>query len=447
MPKKRENVRLFGKIGGYAMKKRIHACRVIDPSCGRDEVCDILIENGRIAAVGQLPGAAEDEEIIEGSGLVAAPGLVDIHTHMREPGFEQKETIATGTAAAARGGVTSILAMANTCPVIDRAERVRDVYARAEKDARVHLYTVGAASKGLQGKEMTDVEGLLAAGAAALSDDGVPLMNAQIMREALIALKPYDLPVLSHSEDGDLVERGVMNEGALSRRLGYVGRPAVAEELLLVRDGMLAADVDGRVHICHVSTKGAVDYIRRFKAMGVKITAETCPQYFTLTEDEIERQGAMAKVNPPLRTAEDVAAIREGLLDGTLDCIVTDHAPHTAEEKTRELSKCPSGMVGLETSLALSLTVLHHEMGLPLSFVLEKMSTAPAKILHWRAGTLAVGAPADIVLFDPAEEWTIEPEKFASKGVNTPFAGWKVKGRVRRTIVNGETVYDAAMEE
>lgn len=427
------------------MKKLIHACRVIDPSCGRDEVCDILIENGRIAALGQNLGEAD--EIIEGAGLVAAPGLVDMHTHMREPGFEQKETIATGTAAAARGGVTSILAMANTYPVIDSPERVADVYARAEKDARVHLYTVGTASRGMQGKEMTDVAGLLAAGAAAISDDGVPLMNAQIMREALIALKDADLPVLSHSEDGDLVREGVMNEGALSRKLGYVGRPAVAEELLLVRDGMLAADVDGRVHICHVSTKGAVDYIRKLKAAGVKITAETCPQYFILTEEEIERQGAMAKVNPPLRREEDVAAIREGLLDGTLDCIVTDHAPHTAAEKAREVPKSPSGMVGLETSLALSLTVLHHELGLPLSFVIEKMSTNPAKILHWNAGTLAVGAPADIVLFDPEEKWTVEPENFASKGRNTPFAGWEVTGRVRRTIVSGETVYDAAMEE
>ena len=316
------------------MKQRICGARVIDPACGRDAVCDILIEDGVIAAVGEeFPAREEGEEVIDARGLVAAPGLVDMHTHMREPGFEAKETIATGTAAAARGGVTSILAMANTLPVIDSPERVAMLYERAKRDARVRLYTVGAVSKGMQGKEITDVEGLLRAGAAALSDDGVPLMNAQIMRRALQRMKPSGLPILSHSEDGDLVRTGVMNEGALSRKLGYEGRPAVAEELLLVRDGMLAADTGGYVHICHVSTKGSVAYIRQMKAAGVQITAETCPQYFTLTEEEIEKQGAMAKVNPPLRTQEDVEAILEGLKDGTLDCIVTDHAPHTAEEK------------------------------------------------------------------------------------------------------------------
>lgn len=428
------------------MKTLIRNARVIDPACGRDELCDILIENGKIAALGANL-CADGAEEINAAGLAAAPGLVDMHTHMREPGFEQKETIATGTAAAARGGVTSILAMGNTLPVIDTPERVADLYARAEKDARVHLYTVGAVSRGLQGKEITDVEGLLAAGAAALSDDGVPLMNAQIMREALLRMKPSGLPILSHSEDGDLVRTGVMNEGELSRRLGYEGRPAVAEELLLVRDGMLAADTGGYVHICHVSTKGSVRYIRMLKEAGVRITAETCPQYFTLTEDEIEKQGAMAKVNPPLRTQEDVEAIIEGLKDGTLDCIITDHAPHTAEEKAREVPKAPSGMVGLETSLALSLTVLHHQLGLPLSFVIEKMSTAPAKILQWNAGNLAQGAPADIVLFDPDEEWTVEPERFASKGRNTPFAGWNLKGRVHRTLVDGKTVYDLEEEQ
>ena len=356
----------------------------------------------------------------------------------------REETIATGTAAAARGGVTSVLAMGNTLPVTDSAERVEDIYRRARKDAKVRLYTVAAVSRGLEGKEITDVEALLAAGAAALSDDGVPLMNAAIMREALIRMKPSGLPILSHSEDGDLVRAGVMNDGELARKLGYQGRPAVAEELLLVRDGMLAADVDGYVHICHVSTRGSVRYIRMLKEAGVKITAETCPQYFILTEDEIEKQGAMAKVSPPLRRAEDVAAILEGLKDGTLDCIVTDHAPHTLKEKSGALPTTPSGMVGLETSLALALTAPHHGQGLPLSFVVEKMSTAPARILQLNAGTLRVGAPADVVLFDPNERWRVDPERFASKGRNTPFAGWELTGRVRRTIVGGKTVYNAA---
>lgn len=429
------------------MKTLIRAGHVIDPSCGRDELCDLLIENGVIAAIGVDLPAENVDEIIDAPGLVVAPGLVDIHTHLREPGFEAKETIATGTAAAARGGVTSILAMANTNPVIDTPETVADFYARAEKDALVHTYTVGTVSVGMAGKEITEVEALLESGAAALSDDGLPLMNAEIMRNALIRMRPSGLPILSHSEDGDMVRNGVMNEGELSKKLGYVGRPAVAEELLLVRDGMLAEDVDGYVHICHVSTRGAVKYIRMFKEQGVKMTAETCPQYFTITENEVETKGSMAKVNPPLRRQEDVQAIIEGLKDGTLDCIVTDHAPHTMEEKSREFPKTPSGMVGLETSLALSVTALHHQLGLPLSFIIEKMSTNPAKILKLDAGTLRVGAPADIVLFDPNEKWIVDPEKFASKGRNTPFAGWELTGRVRRTIVGGKTVYDAANEE
>lgn len=420
--------------------------RVIDPSCGLDKQCAVVIEDGRIAAVDADITTVKADQTIDASGLVVAPGLVDLHTHMREPGFEEKETIATGTAAAARGGVTSILAMANTAPVGDTPERIQALYDRARSDAQVHFYTAGAVSEGLQGRQITDVEALLDAGAAALSDDGVPLMNAQIMREALLRLKPYDLPVLSHSEDGDLVRGGVMNDGALSRKLGYQGRPAVAEELLLVRDAMLAEDTGGYVHVCHVSTRGAVAWIREMKARGVHITAETCPQYFLLTEDEVERQGAMAKVNPPLRRPEDVQAVIEGLKDGTLDCIVTDHAPHTAAEKSRPFPECPSGMVGLETSLALSLTVLHHQLGLPLSFVIDKMSTAPAKLLHLPAGTLQPGAPADLVLFDPSETWTVDPERFASKGRNTPFAGRTVTGRVHRTIVAGKTVYDANQE-
>lgn len=420
--------------------------RVIDPSCGLDKQCAVVIEDGRIAAVDADITTVKADQTIDASGLVVAPGLVDLHTHMREPGFEEKETIATGTAAAARGGVTSILAMANTAPVGDTPERIQALYDRARSDAQVHFYTAGAVSEGLQGRQITDVEALLDAGAAALSDDGVPLMNAQIMREALLRLKPYDLPVLSHSEDGDLVRGGVMNDGALSRKLGYQGRPAVAEELLLVRDAMLAEDTGGYVHVCHVSTQGAVAWIREMKARGVHITAETCPQYFLLTEDEVERQGAMAKVNPPLRRPEDVQAVIEGLKDGTLDCIVTDHAPHTAAEKSRPFPECPSGMVGLETSLALSLTVLHHQLGLPLSFVIDKMSTAPAKLLHLPAGTLQPGAPADLVLFDPSETWTVDPERFASKGRNTPFAGRTVTGRVHRTIVAGKTVYDANQE-
>jgi dihydroorotase len=423
------------------MKKLIRGGLVIDPSCGRNEIADILIDNGKIACVGPRAARAEADETIEVGGLVVAPGLVDMHTHLREPGFEDKETIASGAKAAARGGVTSLLCMANTNPPTDTPERFAGMLARIKKDACVNVYPAAAVSIGMRGAETTDVDALRALGAAALSDDGVPLQNARTMREALLLAKKYDMPILSHCEDADLVAGGVMNEGALAGELGFPGRPAIAEELAIARDGLLARDTGGRVHICHISARGSVEAVRRLKKLGVRITAETCPQYFSLTEEEVAKQGTAAKVNPPLRREADVRAIIDGLRDGTIDAIATDHAPHTAEEKALDMLHAPSGMVGLETSLALALTYLYHGEGFSLADVIRMMSTAPARILGIPAGTLAEGAAADIVIFDPESKWTVDASKFASKGRNTPFGGMKLTGRVRCTIAGGKTVY------
>ncbi|MGM9607732.1 MAG: dihydroorotase [Oscillospiraceae bacterium] len=422
------------------MKLLIKQGRLVDPVGGIGGVMDILIENGKVVVIGsnlQEP----DAQVIDARGLVVSAGLVDMHVHLREPGFEYKETIETGCAAAARGGVTSIACMPNTKPAIDTPELVSFVLEQAKKACGVHVLPIGAVSKGQQGKELTDVEALVHAGVVALSDDGVPVQDANLMRDALIKARRKRLPVLSHCEDAGMVCNYAVNEGTISRRLGIPGRPAIAEELMVMRDAMLAEETGGAVHICHVSTARSVDIVRQYKQKGVRITCETCPQYFTLTEDEVLAQGSLARVNPPLRTKLDVEAIIAGLQDGTIDAIVTDHAPHSAEEKARPLTEAPSGMVGLETSLAVSLTALYHTGKLDLSALLRKMTVNPARILGTDKGRLALGSDGDVVIFDPDEEWTVDPEQFASKGRNTPFGGHRLKGRVKYTIVGGAVIY------
>lgn len=423
------------------MRTVIQNGTVIDPASGVSGALHLLIEDGKIAALSRSSFDGADAERLDAAGLIVAPGLVDMHVHLREPGYEYKEDIASGTRAAARGGVTSVACMANTKPALDTGLAIRAVYARAAETGAVKVYPVGAVTLGLRGETPARFDLLKKAGAVALSDDGRPLMNAGLMRLALLHGKYHELPVLSHCEDADLTEDRAVNEGAVSRALGLLGRPAIAEELMVMRDAMLAEETGGRVHICHVSTKGSVEIVRRMKARGVAVTCETCPHYFTLTEDEIMKQGSRAKVNPPLRTAEDVEAIAEGLRDGTIDAIATDHAPHSAEEKAKPLEEAPSGFSGLETSLAVTLTELYHRRGFPLEAILQKMTVNPARILGLPGGTLAVGADADLVLFDPNEEWTVNPEEFASKGKNTPFAGRRLKGRVRRTLVGGQRVF------
>lgn len=422
------------------MKTLIRQGRLVDPATGIGGVMDILIEDGKIAVIGStiLDGEAE---VIDARGLVVCAGLVDMHVHLREPGFEYKETVETGAAAAAAGGFTAIACMPNTKPATDSPEQIAYVLGKAEQACGVRVLPIGAVTVGQKGQELTDFEALKQAGAVALSDDGVPVQNANLVRDALILAKRKNLTVLSHCEDADMVKNYAVNEGKVSRQLRLPGRPAIAEELQVARDAMLAEETGGAVHICHVSTAKAVNIIRRYKRRGVAITCETCPQYFTLTEDEILKQGTMARINPPLRTKADVEGIIAGLKDGTIDAIVTDHAPHSAEEKAKPLPEAPSGMVGLETSLALTLTALYHSGHMSLSDIIRKMTLNPACILRTNGGRVALGCDADLTLFDLDEEWTINPGQFKSKGRNTPFGGYKVKGRVKYTIVGGKVIY------
>ncbi len=423
------------------MKKLlIQQGRLIDPVNGIDAVRDILVEDGKVTAIGNNLCVTETQ-VIDAKGMVVSAGLIDIHVHLREPGFEYKETIETGCAAASRGGFTAIACMPNTRPVVDTPELVAFVRKQAAKACGVRVLPIAAVSKGQKGQELTDAIALAQAGVAALSDDGVPIQDANLMRDALLIACQHNLPILTHSEDAGMVCNHAVNEGEVSKKLGIPGRPAIAEEIMIMRDAMLAEETGSAVHICHVSTARSVDIVRQYKKKGVRITCETCPQYFTLTEEEVLKQGTMARVNPPLRTQADIEGITEGLLDGTIDAIVTDHAPHSVEEKARPLTEAPSGMVGLETSLAVTLTSLYHTGKMGLSDILRKMTAEPARILGLDMGRLAVGGNADIVIFDPGEEWVVDPEQFASKGRNTPFVGHKLKGKVKYTLVGGNVIY------
>ena len=422
------------------MRLLIKNGRVVHPVTGNIQLQDLLLEHGRIGLMehGLTCGA---DRTIDASGLMVAPGLVDMHVHLRDPGLTYKEDILTGCAAAARGGVTSMACMANTSPAVDCPQQVKYVLDRAKTANGVGVYPIAALSLGLRGEEPTDAEALKAAGAVALSDDGNNVDNANLMRDVLIRARQLEMPVLCHCEDTSMVAGRAVNEGSVSRQLWLEGRPAIAEEIMVMRDAMLSEETGARVHICHVSTARSVDIIRKMKKKGVPITCETCPQYFTLTEEEVQKQGTMARVNPPLRTKADVEGIIAALRDGTIDAIATDHAPHSAEEKAKPLEDAPSGMVGLETALAVTLTALYHTGKLTLSDILRKMTINPASILRVPYGRLAIGNPADVVIFDPDEVWEVEPEKFLSMGRNTPFGGRRLKGKVKYTIVDGRIVY------
>ena len=420
------------------MKTVIKNATVVSPADGLNGVCDILIEDGRIAAVGENLTA---ESVIDAAGLTAVPGLVDMHVHLRDPGQTAKEDILTGCRAAAAGGVTSLLAMPNTNPTTDSPETVRYILEKAENaDARV--YVAASVTKGLLSEEPTDLDALRAAGAVGLSDDGRPVVNTAYLRNAMNRAPKLGMTVVAHCEDLFLADGGKMNEGEISAQLGVRGIPAAAEDCGTAREIALAAADNVPIHICHVSTATSVSLIRDAKRRGVKVTAETAPHYFSLTEKELLKRDADYRMNPPLRTQRDVEAITRGLLDGTLDAVATDHAPHTPEEKA-DFVKAPNGSIGMETSFSASYTYLVKTGLMTLGQLVEKMSVNPAKILGIPAGTLAVGANADIALIDLNEEWTVDPGRLHGKSKNTPFKGMTLTGRVKKTVLGGRLVFES----
>jgi dihydroorotase len=421
--------------------------RVVDPSRNLDELADLLIQDGKVAAVGRGLAAPDGADTLDAAGLVVAPGLVDVHTHLREPGQEDRETIATGAAAAAAGGFTAICAMPNTDPPIDNQSAVGFVVKQGAAAAAARVYPIGAISLGQKGEQLAEFGELVGAGAVAVSDDGHPVASGHLMRTALEYARTFGIPVADHCEEPSLAAGGVMHEGLVSTRLGLQGIPAAAEEIMVARDVLLAGHTGGHVHLCHMSTRGSVELIRRAKDRHLPVTAEACPHHFALTHEACEGYNTNAKMNPPLREPADVEAIRAALADGTIDLIATDHAPHHYDAKEREFDDAPFGIVGLETALGLGLTVLVAGGVLTLPQLIARMSTAPARAFGLPGGTLAPGQPADVVLFDPRAVWRVDPRRFRSKSRNTPFAGWELTGLVVRTIVGGRTVFESGSGE
>lgn len=422
------------------MKILIKNGHVIDPANGIDEVTDIFIDNGVISEVGVDPDLDGVEmEIIDASGKIVAPGLVDMHVHLREPGQEYKEDIETGTRAAVFGGVTSVACMPNTSPVCDNEAVVTYIKSRAAEVGYANVYPIGAISKGQEGKYLAEIGEMAFAGAVGVSDDGHPVENSGLMRRAIEYSEMFDVIVISHCEDMALGE-GDMNEGAVATEMGLRGISRAAEEVMAARDAIVAEAVGGRVHIAHISTKGSVELIRQAKKRGVRITCETCPHYFSLTEEACRGFNTNAKMNPPLRTAEDVEAIKEGLRDGTIDCIVTDHAPHHPDEKDCEFGLSKNGIVGLETSLGLGIKELVNTGVLTMSQLIEKMSLNPSRILGISKGTLSTEHSADVIIFDPKKPWTVDISKLHSKGKNSPYDGFELFGKPEYVIVGGEIV-------
>ena len=404
--------------------------RVVDPANRIDSIGDVLIADGRIERVGGKIDRADgaDVDVIDAEGLIVTPGLIDMHVHLREPGFEHKETIATGTRAAEAGGFTSVASMANTEPVSDSPEVIELVRTRAVESGSANVFPLGSITKGLAGEELTDVLSLLEAGAVAVSDDGKTVMNAELMRQALALSAEHDFPVTVHCEEHNLSAGAVMNLGETSRKLELPGSANAAEDIIVARDIMLAEMTGGHIHILHVSTAGSVELVRRGKRRGVHVTAEAMPHHFTLTDSEIETQGTNAKMHPPLRTERDAEAVIEGLCDGTLDAIATDHAPHAPSEKALGMMEAPPGIVGLETCVPLVFTHLVLTNRLSLSDAIDKMTRIPAEILHIDRGTLSVGAVADVTLIDPEKVAKVDSTQFQSKSRNTPFGGWELRG-------------------
>jgi dihydroorotase len=423
----------------------IRGGHLTDPAAGIDALRDLLLIDGKVAAV-DAPGKIKHAgaQVINAKDLVVAPGLIDIHVHLREPGQGYKETIASGTGAAAAGGFTTVCAMPNTIPVNDSPETTRWMQA-PERGAAIRVFPIAAATRGSMGEALTEYGSLKAAGAVAVTDDGKPILGDAIMREALTAAARVNLPVIQHAEDTRLTGGCSMNAGPLAFRLGLRGMPVEAESGLVERDIRLLAEVkDARahLHVAHLSTKAALDAVRRARRNGLRVTCEVAPHHFVLNEEAVGNYNTHAKMNPPLRSEQDRAAMIEGIIDGSVDCIATDHAPHAAHEKEQEFERAPNGITGLESALGLSIAILHVKHKLPLSRVIALLSSQPAGVLSLKGrGTLAVGSAADVVIFDPAKKWTFKALESKSKSRNTPFDGWSLQGQVSITISEGRVVY------
>ncbi|MFA6430756.1 MAG: dihydroorotase [Candidatus Margulisiibacteriota bacterium] len=414
--------------------------KVVDPSTKMDGNYDILIVNGKIAKIAKKIPASKNYKVIDAKGLAVTSGFIDMHTHLRDPGRPDKETIYSGSRAAALGGFTSICCMANTDPIADNGAVIEYILGKAKTEAVVNIFPIAAITKGLKGEEISEMGECFRDGAIAFSDDGHPVMRADIMRRAVEYAKQFGVTVISHCEDTSLSKGGSANEGVVSTSIGLPPIPAISEEIMVAREIMLAREF-GRVHIAHVSSEGSIKLLRQAKKDNIPVTCETCPHYFSITEEAIRNYDTNAKVNPPLKTEKDLKAVIRGLKDGTIDVIATDHAPHNIEEKNVEFNLASSGMVGLETALGLAVTKLVKTKQLSLGELIAKLSNNPAKILGLKnKGTLKIGADADLCIFDPSAEWTVDPTKFASKSRNTPFAGWKLAGKVMTTIVAGKIV-------
>lgn len=416
--------------------------RVIDPAKGTDDVMDIVIDGGKIKAMGHYPENGEYETVIDASGLTVGPGLIDVHVHFRDPGLTYKEDIGTGAAAAKKGGFTTVVTMANTKPPVDSEETVRYVLEEGKKTG-IHVLPAACVSVGMKGQELTDMDALKAAGAVGFTDDGIPLMDQKLVRQAMLKAKELDVPLSFHEEDPAFISENGIHAGEAAKVLGIQGSPALAEDALVARDCMLALHTGASVNIQHISSVNSVRMVKLAKELGADVTAEVTPHHFTLTESAVLEHGAMAKMNPPLRTEKDRLGIIEGIKDGSIDMIATDHAPHSAEEKAVEpVWKAPSGIIGLETALALAVTNLVKPGHLTMVQLMEKMSLNPAKLYRFDKGSVAEGADADLVIFDENERWTVTEDDVASKSHNTPFIGAELYGRVKYTICGGRIVYE-----
>lgn len=415
--------------------------RVIDPSQNMDEHLDLLLRDGVVTDVGRVLGVPDDAVVLECAGLIVSPGFIDVHCHLREPGRSDVETIASGARAAAAGGFTAVCAMPNTDPVVDNPAAVGYVVRQGFRAAAARVHPIGAISVGQRGEALAEFGEMVDAGAVAVSDDGKPVVSAQLMRSALEYARTFEIPVIDHCEEPSLAAGGAMNEGIVSARLGLRGIPAEAEEIMVIRDILLARRARAHVHLAHMSTRGSVELIRWGKDRGIDVTAEVCPHHLSLTEQAVEGYNTNAKMNPPLRTEDDVAALREAVADGTIDLIATDHAPHHYDEKEREFANAPNGIVGLETALAVVVTSLVVGGVIDFSTLVQRMACSPARLFKLPGGTLRRGSPADVTVFDPAQSWTVDPALFLSRGRNTPYGGKQLTGRAVHTLVGGEVVY------